>query len=165
MYNYYPTDLLRTCQRAPGYLYKLKQTNQRSKPHSHKPRQLASHLSPHPSSHHLPNTKALLPELSSLTGTIMPVQLPLCSRGITSDGHHLYYTRIPSGGDHLCHIADRRHRYSKEAKETLSISFDSGKLFGMSQQSSCKQLSHVTSSENELHIPQLCLMHIFQHRT
>lgn len=108
MYNYYSTDLLHTCQRAPGYLYKLKQTNQRSKPHSHKPRQLASHLSPHPSSHHRPNTKALLPEPSLLTGAIMPVQLSLCSRGITSDGYHFYYTRIPRGGDHLYHIADGR---------------------------------------------------------
>lgn len=159
MYNYYSTDLLHTCQRAPGYLYKLKQTNQRAKPHSHKPRQLASHLSPHPSSHHLPNTKVLLAEPSWQTGTIMPVQLSLCSRG------------IPSGGDHLYHIADIRlkagwqHRYSREAKKSLSISFESGKQFGMSQQSSCKQLSHVTSSEDELHIPQLCLTHVFQHRT
>lgn len=96
MYNYYSTDLLHTCQRAPGYLYKLKQTNQRAKPHSHKPRQLASHLSPHPSSYHLPNTKGPLAEPSLQTGTIMPVQLSLCSRG------------IPSGGDHLYHIADRR---------------------------------------------------------
>ena len=92
MYNYYSTDLLHTCQRAPGYLYKLKQANQRAKPHSHKPRQLASHLSPHPSSYHLPNTKVLLAEPPLQRGTIMPVQLSfiLCSQGVSSDSNHLY---------------------------------------------------------------------------
>ena len=92
MYNYYSTDLLHTCQRAPGYLYKLKQANQRAKPHSHKPRQLASHLSPHPSSYHLPNTKVLLAEPPLQRGTIMPVQLSfiLCSQGVSSDSYHLH---------------------------------------------------------------------------
>lgn len=155
MYNYYPTDLLHTCQRVPGYLYKLKQTNQRAKPHSHKPRQLASHLSPHPSFHHLPNTKVPLAEPSLQTWSIIPVQLSWCSRGIASGGDHLYHTadtrntqRWWSFIPHCRYMvkASWQLRYSREAKETLSISFDSGKLFGMSQQSSCKQPSHVTSS-------------------
>lgn len=42
MCNYYSTDLLHTCQRASGHLYKLKQIYPGAKPHSHKPRQLAS---------------------------------------------------------------------------------------------------------------------------
>lgn len=44
--NYYSIDLLHTCQRASGHLYNLKQIYPGAKPHSHKPRQLASPLVP-----------------------------------------------------------------------------------------------------------------------